>query len=250
MTHVNLIKSLLGRTELFKSLDEAGLQALAGQMREAAYAPGQAIFARGDPGDCIHLVVEGRVRLSVLSDDGRVLSYDHASVGKVTGDIATLDGGARTADATALTHTRTATLSRARLLRLIETKPSVALATISLLCGRLRTTSEQLEAIALHSIEGRLARYLLSAAKRANNKADAGRVRINLGMSQGELAQLLGASRQRVNAALKELQRLGAIVQVKARIECNVGELQCIAEHGAASLAGPRGTKGVRAKKG
>ncbi len=251
MLHLNLVTALLGRTELFGSLSKADLQDIAGQMREVACEPGQAIFARGDPGDYIYLVAEGRVRLSVLSVDGRALSYNHASLGKVFGDIATLDGGARTADATALTRVRMVTLSRARLMRLIETKPAVARAAIDLLCGRLRTTSEQLEAIALHSIEGRLARYLLSAARNPSSpRAEAGRVRINLGMSQTELALLLGASRQRVNAALKELQKLGAIDQVKARIECDVSELQRIADRGAASLGGPRKTKAARERKG
>jgi CRP/FNR family cyclic AMP-dependent transcriptional regulator len=227
MTHLALVTALLGKTELFGSLADADLKAVAEQMREVAYKAGQEIFARGDPGDGIYLVVEGRVRLSVLTVDGRGLSYNHADRGKVFGDIATLDGGARTADATALTHVKTMTLSRARLMRLIETRPSVASAAIALLCSRLRTTSEQAEAIALHPIEVRLARFLLRLC--AAYKTDEGRVRINLDMPQAELALLLGASRQRVNAALAQLEEMGAIKRVRSRLECDVAALEKIA---------------------
>ena len=115
--YVALLITLLGRADLFRSLSEAERGALAAQMRETTYASGQLIFARGDPGEEMHLVVDGRVRLSVLSADGRVLSFGHAGRGDIFGEIATLDGQARTADATALTRVTTATLSRSSLNR-------------------------------------------------------------------------------------------------------------------------------------
>jgi CRP/FNR family cyclic AMP-dependent transcriptional regulator len=71
-------------------------------MREASFQAGQAIFARGDSGTDIYLVTEGRVRLSVLSAEGRELSFSYAGPGDLFGEIAALDGGGRTADATPL----------------------------------------------------------------------------------------------------------------------------------------------------
>ena len=163
MAHVALVITLLGRTDLFRSLSEADRGAVAAQMREATYAPGQLIFGRGDAGEGLYLVVEGRVRLSVLSAEGRVLSFSHAGRGDIFGEIATLDGQARTADATALTRVTTTMLARSSLKRLMEAKPQLAQAAVALLCRRLRTTSEQIEAIALHSTQVRLARFLLAA---------------------------------------------------------------------------------------
>ena len=98
MVQAALVTALLGRTDLFRSLNEADHSAVAAQMREATYESGQLIFGRGDAGEALYLVVEGRVRLSVLSAEGRVLSFGHAGRGDIFGEIAALDGQARTAD--------------------------------------------------------------------------------------------------------------------------------------------------------
>jgi len=230
MVQVALVTTLLGRTDLFRSLSEADRGAVAAQMRKATYEAGQLIFERGDAGQGLYLVVEGRVRLSVLSADGKVLSFGHASRGDIFGEIAMLDGQARTADATALTRVTTTTLAHSSLKRLMEARPQLAQAAIALLCRRLRATSEQLEAIALHSTQVRLARFLLAAiAMKGRGEAHSRSVVLNLGMSQTELGLLLGASRSKVNEALATLEKLGAIHNTTGHIECDVGVLQDIA---------------------
>ena len=231
MAHVALIISLLGRTDLFRSLSEADRVAVAAQMREATYELGQLIFGRGDAGEALYLVVEGRVRLSVLSAEGRVLSFGHAGRGDIFGEIAALDGQVRTADATALTRATIMVLARSSLKRLMETRPQLAQAAIDLLCRKLRRTSEQIEAIALHSTQVRLARFLLAAiAMKGQGEANLRPVMLDLGMSQTELGLLLGASRSKVNEALATLEKLGAARHTGRHIECNVGVLQDIAQ--------------------
>jgi CRP-like cAMP-binding protein len=231
MAHAALVTTLLGRTDLFRSLSEADRGAVAQQMREATYQSGQLIFGRGDPGEDLHLVVEGRVRLSVLSAEGRVLSFGHASRGDIFGDIAALDGQARTADATALTQVTTMTLARPALKRLMEARPQLAQAAVAFVCRRLRATSDQIEAIALHSTQVRLARFLLAAMTlKGQGEAGAQPVTLDLGMSQTELGLLLGASRSKVNEALAALEKLGAIRRIAGRIECNARALQDVAQ--------------------
>jgi CRP/FNR family cyclic AMP-dependent transcriptional regulator len=233
MTHVALVTTLLGRTDMFGLLSDADRGAVAAEMREATYESGQLIFGRGDPGEEMHLVVEGRVRLSVLSVEGRVLSFNHAGRGDVFGEIATLDGQARTADATALVRVITMTLTRASLRRLMEVKPQLAYSAVAFLCRRLRATSEQIEAIALHSVEVRLARFLLAAiALRGQGEVGTQPVALNLGMSQTELGLLLGASRSKVNEALAALEQLGAVHRTEGRVACNVRALQDVAQSG------------------
>jgi CRP/FNR family cyclic AMP-dependent transcriptional regulator len=106
----------------------------------------------------------------------------------------------------------------------------VAQAAIRFLCTRLRETDQRLEAIALHRIEVRLARLLLSAL-RLQEPASAGQnVALDLGMSQGELALLIGASRPKVNIALTLLQDMGAITRNGSKLSCNTEVLQSIAE--------------------
>jgi CRP-like cAMP-binding protein len=231
MVHVALVTTLLGHSDLFGSLSESDRSAVARKMRAASYHAGEVIFARGDASNGLYLVVEGRVRLSVLSVDGNVLSFNHAGVGAIFGEIATLDGGSRTADATALTAVRTMRLERADLLHVIETKSAVARAAIGFVCARLRATSEQVEAIALHSIEVRLARFLLAAIRLGNTPIRGGaRISLDLGMTQTELALLLGASRQKVNVALSHLEELGLVKRMGSRrLDCTVTELERIA---------------------
>jgi CRP/FNR family transcriptional regulator, cyclic AMP receptor protein len=230
MAHVALVLALLGRTDMFRSLSETDRGAVAAQMREAIYDSGQLIFSRGDTGEALYLVVEGRIRLSVLSAEGRVLSFGHAGRGEIFGEIAALDGEARTADATALTRATIMVLARSSLKRLMETRPQLAQAAVELLCRKLRRTSEQIEAIALHSTQVRLARFLLAAINMKGQSEASGPVMVDLGMSQTELGLLLGASRSKVNEALATLEKLGAARHAGRHIECNLGALQDIAQ--------------------
>jgi CRP-like cAMP-binding protein len=225
------ITDLLGRTALFGSLSEADRAAIAGRMRRVQFEPDQMIFSRGDPGREIYLVIEGRIRLSVLSSDGRELSFDHASPGSIFGEIATLDGGERTAGATAISRVQAMVLPQRAIIELIESNPNVAMAAIRFLCTRLRETDHRLEAIALHRIEVRLARLMLSALRlKAGTPAKGGNVPLDLGMSQGELALLIGASRPKVNVALTMLEDMGAITRAGTGFTCDVATLESIAD--------------------
>lgn len=221
---------LLGRTALFGSLSEADRQAVAGRMRRVQFEPDQMIFSRGDPGRDIYLVIEGRIRLSVLSSDGRELSLDHAASGSVFGEIATLDGGERTAGATAITRVQAMALPQRALMEIIESNPKVALAAIRFLCTRLRDTDQRLEAIALHRIEVRLARLMLSALRLKTPGVKGESVPLDLGMSQGELALLVGASRPKVNVALTMLEDMGAITRAGSGFTCDTETLESIAD--------------------
>jgi CRP/FNR family cyclic AMP-dependent transcriptional regulator len=230
MAHAALVIALLGRTDLFRSLSEADRGAVAVQMREATYDSDQLIFSRGDAGEALYLVVDGRVRLSVLSAEGRVLSFGHAGRGDIFGEIAALDGQARTADATALARSTIMVLSRSALKRLMEDRPQLAQAAIDLLCRKLRRTSDQIEAIALHSAHVRLARFLLAAMAMKGQNEASGPVVVDLGMSQTELGLLLGASRSKINEALATLEKLGAARHTRRHVECNLRALRDIAQ--------------------
>ena len=224
------IVELLGKSALFGSLAEQDRAAIAGRMRRVQFEADQMIFSRGDPGRDIYLVLEGRIRLSILSSDGRELSFAHAGPGSIFGEIATLDGGERTAGATAISRVAAMALPQRAMLDLIENNPKVATAAIRFLCTRLRETDQRLEAIALHRIEVRLARLLLSALKLQSPNATGANVPLELGMSQGELALLIGASRPKVNIALTMLQDMGAITRQGTKLACDTEVLHNIAE--------------------
>ncbi|MDP3257846.1 MAG: Crp/Fnr family transcriptional regulator [Bosea sp. (in: a-proteobacteria)] len=227
------IAAMLGEAGFFAGVPPQDLLDCAAEFREQRFDAGQMLFARGDAGDRLLLVVEGRVRLSVTTEEGRELSMRHAARGDLLGEIAVLDGGTRSADAVAITPVLALSLRRAALDTLRARHPALAAGIIAFLCRRLRQTTDQLEGIALYSIEVRLARFLLVGL--GGRRAPAGkRVPFDLAFSQGELAQLLGASRPKVNAALGSLEQMGAIRRTADRLFCDPDLLAKCAgiEHG------------------
>ncbi len=220
--------ALLARTDLFGSFSADELAACAAAFRLTRFNKGALLFARGDAGTHLYVVVEGRVRLAVTSEEGRELSFRHAVAGDLFGEIAALDGSPRTADATALTEVTAYALERKAFGDLWSARPGISAGVIAFLCHRLRETSGQLEAIALYPLEVRLARFLLLAL--GDREAPAGkRVPLELGFSQSELAQLLGASRPKVNTALGALESANAINRTLDRIFCDPVKLAQIA---------------------
>lgn len=216
---------LLKRSPLFSGMQPSDLVRVAAELSEMTYQQGQLILGQGDLSSEVHFVLEGRVRLAVLTADGRAVAFRHATVGDMFGEIAAFDGGPRTADATALSRVKTLVLSRAALRQLMSASPLIAETAIGYLCGRLRATSAQLQEVALHPVEVRLARFLLHIAKLQDNGALPAVVALDVGMSQSELAQLIGTSRQTANAALTMLEKQGAVKRNGQRLECDLGLL-------------------------
>ncbi|MEQ8824319.1 MAG: Crp/Fnr family transcriptional regulator [Filomicrobium sp.] len=224
------LTDLIKATSLFSGLDEESCAAIAKEMRPVSFSNGQVIFARGDEGKDVYLVADGRVRLSVLTAEGRELSFAHAEAGSLFGEIAMIDGGLRTADATAATKVAAYSLSRSAFQRVLESHSTVAESMLKFLCQRLREADQQLEAIALCPIEVRLARFFLTAVRaRAGEEPEDDEVTIPFKMSQSELALLIGASRPKVNTALSLLEGNGAIKRDGQSIRCSVFELEDIA---------------------
>jgi|SRR5262245_20439932 len=133
---------LLGSTDLFGSWSEEDRAAIAARMRHVQFLPEQIIFARGDLGREIYLALKGRIRLSILSSDGRELSFVHVGPGSIFGEVAAIDGGQRTMGATAMTHVDALALPQQALLETIEDNPKVAMAALHFLCQRLRKADE------------------------------------------------------------------------------------------------------------
>lgn len=221
----------LERTALFGGLPADDLSACAALFTIVKFTKREVIFSTGDPGRLLYVVAEGSIRLSTSTSDGRELTFRISDVGDMFGEIAALDGGPRTAQAIALSNGFAYALEAGVFRGLWTSRPAVTERVVTFLCGRLRHTSTQAESIALHSIEARVARFLLNAA--GDQAVPAGkRVPVDLGYSQGELAQLLGASRPKVNTALSALEKTGAVKRTLDRIFCDPVKLaQIVREH-------------------
>jgi CRP/FNR family cyclic AMP-dependent transcriptional regulator len=190
----------LRAVDLFRDLDDATLALVAAAAQERRYEAGQTLFLRGDDADSMFIVSSGSVRLSLSSADGHDLTLRHVGQGAVFGEVALLDGGVRTTDATALRPSVLYAIPRGRFQSIVYGSADTAKAVIKGLCRRLRDTTDQLEAIALLPLDQRLARLLIQLAKAAG--ASSRYVTLALEISQGEIATLVAASRPKVNQLL------------------------------------------------
>lgn len=193
----------------------------------------ESIFQRGDDGDYLVVVTEGRIKLSLLTASGRELTLRYAEAGDIMGELSLLDGAPRSADATAAAPTEGLLLMRHDFERLQARFPQTAHSLIRYLTQRLRDTTDQLESIALFEIEARLARFLLLTLRQYFGDDVPDRPHLRLDLSQTELAGVLGASRPKVNRAIVALEELGAITRAGPVLTCDPDQLALIAEPGA-----------------
>jgi len=165
----------------------------------------------GDSGDCLMAVLGGRVRISVASPAGREMVLAILGPGEIVGEIAVLDGKERTADATAHDLCALAILDRREILSFLERDPSAWLRIVQILCARLRNTDQQIAEITLLDVPSRLASALLRLIEQTQP------AKSQVKVSQRELGQLVGATRESVNKCLAEWQRTG-IVRVQGTL--------------------------------
>lgn len=195
---------------LLRHLDPGDLRRLAATTTLAHYPPQALIFQKGDPGTGMMAVLRGRVKICTHSVDGKELVLNIIGRGGVFGEVALLDGEPRSADAFAAEESDLLVLERAQFLPFLSQHPDVALRIITLLCQRLRQTSEHLEDAMFLEAQSRLARCLLRLG-RAFGKEEGAHTRIDIKLSQQQLGNLIGLSRESVNKYLGEWQREGVI---------------------------------------
>ncbi len=195
---------------LLQHLGRDELRRLAATTTLAHHPARSLIFQKGDPGSSMMAVIRGKVKICTQSVDGKELVLNIINRGGLFGEIALLDGEPRTADAVALEETDLLVLERSRFQPFLSERPDLALRLITVLCKRLRQTSEHLEDTMFFEAPSRLARSLLRLAE-AFGKPDGAGTRLDIKLSQQQLGNLVGVSRESVNKQLGEWQRGGLI---------------------------------------
>jgi CRP/FNR family cyclic AMP-dependent transcriptional regulator len=211
-------RRIMAENFLLGHLSAAELDKLVTYTRIERFRAGRPIFAKGDPGDSMMAVLEGRVKISSPSDEGKEIVLNIIGPGEVFGEIALLDGKERTADAAAMTDCELLVLSRRDFLPFLQRNNDVCLLLLGVLCERLRRTSEQVEDVLFRHLESRLAKALLRLAHGAEGNGEGTRLRIDVKLSQRELGNLVGATRESVNKHLHVWQRQGIISLDKGTI--------------------------------
>jgi CRP-like cAMP-binding protein len=193
-------KIALQRSPLFRGLPTPALESVAALATQRRYGEGEVVCSQGDPGDALHAVVTGRIRISSGAADGREIFLNIMEPGDSFGEIALLDGGTRTATAIAMVVSELVSLRRDHLFALLAREPQVALDLLRLCGERLRWTSGLLEDAALLDAPARLAKRLFSLGHLHGERSGGG---FTLRISQEDLANFLGVSRQVVNQQLQ-----------------------------------------------
>jgi CRP-like cAMP-binding protein len=175
------------------------------------------VFAKDAPGDSMMAVLAGRVRIGAVSADGREVTLNVIGPGEIFGEIALLDGKPRSADAVAIEDTLLLVVERRHFMPFLLRDPSLVERLLYVLCDRLRRTSLALEEIALLDLGVRLARVLLKLAADYGRAVDGG-IRIDIKLSQRDLANLVASTRESVNKQLQHWKREGILHQKDGRL--------------------------------
>jgi CRP-like cAMP-binding protein len=208
-------RRILRRSALFARLPDDEIDKMFEHVVIRRYAADAQIFYKGDPGSSMMAVLRGRVVIRAPSSDGKEVILNIINEGEIFGEIALLDGKERTADATAMTDCELLVIARRSFLPLLE-RPDFMRELLNVLCERLRRTSEQVEDVLFLDVAARIAKTLLRFAKA--DDAPQPSARIVLGLSQREIGNLIGASREKVNRRLQAWRRAGIITVDKGTI--------------------------------
>ena len=194
---------VLRQAPLFSALDDEAATALRGSLTESKLRRGDVLFHEGDAGDRLYIVLDGKIKLGRTSSDGRENLLAILGPGQMFGELSLFDPGPRTATATAVTDTTLIGLGNADLQPWLAEHPEVANKLLAALARRLRRTNEAMADLVFSDVPGRVAKALLDLASRFGVPTDDG-LRVTHDLTQEELAQLVGASRETVNKALAD----------------------------------------------
>jgi CRP/FNR family cyclic AMP-dependent transcriptional regulator len=221
--------SVLRQHPIFCDLEPEAFDQLSRYAKRSALKRGVSIFSKGDPGNSLFAVISGTVKISISSADGRSAIFNLIGPGEIFGEVALLDGLARTADATANTNCELFVVDRREFLPFLRSQPALAMKFIELLCSRLRWTSDQVEQVILQNLPGRLASALIGLTEK-HKPTPAGRA---IAITQQEISEMVGMTRESINKQLRIWAgRNWVRLEHGAIVVLDTGALQALAEAG------------------
>jgi len=206
-----MLAETLGGIALFSRLSEQDLEDIAAQAVLRTFAKNTVVMVEGDPSSSLYVIVEGKIKIFV-SDDGKAVIVNMLGDGDFFGELSLIDQRPRSASAATLTQSRMAIISREVLVDYVHSHPEVAFALLEGIGGRLRQTTEHAKRLALMDVYGRVRELLLREAEQHDEQL------LTKPLTQQQIADHVGASREMVNRILKELRTGGYIGMEGKRI--------------------------------
>ncbi|QRO87178.1 Crp/Fnr family transcriptional regulator [Kytococcus sedentarius] len=199
---------IVTRSPLFAGLDEPAAAALLELTERETFKRGQVIFNEGDPGEKLYVIAAGKLKLSRSSHDGRENLLAVLGPGEIIGEISFFDPGPRTASAITVSDTEVLALAHGHLSGFLRDNTQASVAMLGALAHRLRRTNDNVADLVFTDVPGRVAKALLDLAERFGVD-DGNGLLVQHELTQEELAQLVGASRETVNKALADFASRG-----------------------------------------
>jgi len=194
---------VLRQAPLFSGLDDEAADALRASLIECRLRRSEVLFREGDEGHQLYVVTDGKVKMGRTSADGRENLLAVLGPGQMFGELSLFDPGPRQSTVTAVTDCVMQSLTHDELLKWLTGRPEVAQGLLAQLAHRLRRANDVVADLVFSDVPGRVAKALLDLAARFGRPADDG-IHVHHDLTQEELAQLVGASRETVNKALAD----------------------------------------------
>jgi CRP/FNR family transcriptional regulator, cyclic AMP receptor protein len=205
------ITALLKCDSLFADLEDRDLQEVAQRIRRRKFPAQEAIFHEEDEGATLYILVSGHVHIQQTLASGETIHIATRGPGEHFGELSLLDGKPRMADAVTAEPCDLLLLSRTEFIRCVETSPKIALAVMASLADRLREAAQHLAARQDLDVFGRVSRILLNLMETHGVPEPGGGTRLNIKLTQQQLAEQAGTTRETVNRALSSLKDVKAI---------------------------------------
>jgi len=204
------VQDILSRAGIFQGVDPVAVQNLIEQMETVRFPRGTTIFDEGEPGDRLYIITSGKIKLARHAPDGRENLLTVMGPSDMFGELSIFDPGPRTSSAVCVTEVTAATMNSEMLKQWVGDHPAIAQQLLRVLARRLRRTNANLADLIFTDVPGRVAKTLLQLANRFGSQ-EGGALRVNHDLTQEEIAQLVGASRETVNKALATFMHRGWI---------------------------------------
>lgn len=207
----------LRKIPLFSCLDDQQLAEVDRLIMERTYQRGRIIFVEGEPGEAVFFLKSGRIKISKQAEDGReqILHFIHP--GEVFAEVVLFDGGPYPATAEAVEDSRIGLIRNSEMERITLDNPGIALGMLKIMARRLRMAQKQINELALMDTSRRMASTLLFLAAEQGVPCEGG-VAIDMSLTNQDLANMIGTSRETANRILSDLRRQKAITVDKKQI--------------------------------